>query len=532
MEKITSYKKFLAGPVSVRPLALFRIFFGSLMAWYVFQYRSDAIIYTHYLAPGCLFSFPLLGWLHFGVLPESYLYLLFKVMLISAVCVAVGFLYRSALLIFLATFSYAFLLEKTLYNNHYYFIILISFLMLFVPANGMWSVDTYLEWAPRRKTTQQWRGFLLQMQVILVYFFGGLAKLGPDWMSTAVIRTTFAGYPSWAVLLLTYGGVITDFGVAALLFSRRYRMAGIIWAVAFQSLIKINIGVGIFPFLMMAVLILFVPVAPRDEFEEKPLSPKTFGWIHLYLVLQCLLPFQHLLYPGNVNWTKEGDYFSWRMFSQKAVGHLDVYLTDRKTGKKMEVPRLKGITLASYAQMVTRPKMIWQYAHYLKKVYEREGMHDPVVNVDSFVALNGRNFYRLIDPHVDLGRVAYPFWHHARWILPHPDKQPKGTGVAWYNVGAFFKPAYQLAVIDAEALVPGDDPTYHRDADMLKRIAARYKLPEQKAADKIVLLRQAMWQKGGPLVRVEEMLQFMEKTQASTFSELLDKVARKYVLLW
>ena len=37
-------------------------------------------------------------------------------------------------------------MDKTTYLNHYYFISILSFLMIFLPANSSYSVDSYLNY--------------------------------------------------------------------------------------------------------------------------------------------------------------------------------------------------------------------------------------------------------------------------------------------------------------------------------------------------------------------------------------------------
>ena len=45
--------------------------------------------------------------------------------------ILLGFFYRLSALLFFLTFTHVFLIEKALYQNHYYLICLISFLMIF-----------------------------------------------------------------------------------------------------------------------------------------------------------------------------------------------------------------------------------------------------------------------------------------------------------------------------------------------------------------------------------------------------------------
>ena len=530
MEKLKTYKSFLVQNCSTKPVALFRIVFGALMAYYCLRYRNETLIYTRFLDADFLFSYPLMEWLNFKVLPMKQLFLLHKVMFVSAVCIALGLFYRSALLIFGLTFTYGFLLDKTYYNNHYYFICLVSFLMIFVPANARWSMDVFFKFRPFQKQMENWRLLLLQAQVCIVYLFGGITKLDPDWVNMSVARTTFETYPEWGVFLVTFGGLFGDFLLAFLIFLPQFRLFLIFLGLIFHFLVKVLINVGIFPFLMMGAFFLFIPFKDDLTEEKKPLKRSAFFLIHLYLIIQLLMPFHHFLYPGHVSWTKEGDRWSWRMFSQKDAGHLDVFVTDSRTNETIKVPRLKGLTMLGYFEMVTYPKMIWQYVQYLKEYYQAQGVHDPIIQVDSFAALNGRNFARLIDRDVDLAKEKYPFYKSPSWILPHPDKQIT-TEIPWTGGGAFLEPAYQLAVIDAERLLPGEAKLHQDFKAELKRLVEKYKMPPQEIADRIVEARMDMWESGGPLLTIEEIFKFMRSVDVASFDFLLRRLKKEHVLM-
>ena len=72
------------------------------------------------------------------------MYLVFFAMGLAALGVALGFLYRASAILFFLTYTYVFLLDKTHYNNHYYLISLLGFLLIFVDAHRWASVDQKL----------------------------------------------------------------------------------------------------------------------------------------------------------------------------------------------------------------------------------------------------------------------------------------------------------------------------------------------------------------------------------------------------
>ena len=64
---------------------------------------------------------------------------------LSAFLVAIGLKYRLSIFLFFLSFTYIELMDKTTYLNHYYFISILSFLMLFIPANATFSLDNLIK---------------------------------------------------------------------------------------------------------------------------------------------------------------------------------------------------------------------------------------------------------------------------------------------------------------------------------------------------------------------------------------------------
>ena len=67
-------------------------------------------------------------------LEGSLMYIPFVLMIIASVFIIAGFLYRYTAFVFFICFTYVELLDKSNYLNHYYFVSLMSFLMILVPA--------------------------------------------------------------------------------------------------------------------------------------------------------------------------------------------------------------------------------------------------------------------------------------------------------------------------------------------------------------------------------------------------------------
>jgi hypothetical protein len=67
--------------------------------------------------------------------------------------------------------------------------------------------------------------------------------------------------------------------------------------------------------------------------------------------------------------------------------------------------------------MATQPDMILQYAHFLRDEYEKMGIKDPEITVESYVTLNGSGSRLFLDKEIDLTKEKENLLA-KHWILP------------------------------------------------------------------------------------------------------------------
>ena len=133
-------KYYLSKETNSAPLAVFRVLFGVMMLLSIIRFCYNGWIDLLYITPKFHFKYFGFSW----VQPlGNYTYLLFIISGLAAVFVALGFKYRIAIITFFLTFTYIELIDKTTYLNHYYFISVLSFLLIFLPANARFSLDAY-----------------------------------------------------------------------------------------------------------------------------------------------------------------------------------------------------------------------------------------------------------------------------------------------------------------------------------------------------------------------------------------------------
>jgi hypothetical protein len=420
----------------IAPLAVVRIAFGAILFISTARFILKGWVDEFYVRP--VFHFPFYGFEWVRPLPAAGMHLVFGLLLVSSLCMTMGFLYRWAVGVFLVCFTYVELLDKTYYLNHYYFVTVFTFLLLLVPAGRYFSVDVRRKPSLKVVRVPAWTILILQVQLCLVYFLAGLSKLTPDWMVDAMpLRIWLPANGElpvigplltkvWVAYVFSWFGAVFDLSIVFFLWSKRTRKVAYVFVVLFHVLTALLFKIGMFPYIMIAATLVFFPASRElEELETGVVWRICAGWrkkavtavLSGYFVLQLLLPFRFLCYPGCLFWTEEGYRFSWRVMLMEKSGTCFFYVTDPATGRKGEVDNSKYLSSFQERQMSTQPDMLLQYAHHLRKVFAKKGIKDPVITVESYVTLNGSGSRLYIDSTVNLAAQEESFLPKP-WILP------------------------------------------------------------------------------------------------------------------
>ena len=137
-------------------------------------------------------------------------------------------------------------------------------------------------------------------------------------------------------------------------------------------------------------------------------------------MLQLLIPFRYVLYPGELFWTEEGYRFSWRVMLMEKAGYAQFKIVDQSSGKRFYVDNRDFLTAFQEKQMSTQADFILEYAHYLANHFSSQGHKNIAVFVDSHVVLNGRHGKPLIAKDVNLLEYENSF-KHKPFIQPFHD---------------------------------------------------------------------------------------------------------------
>ena len=447
-----SFQKYLNSYTNAATLAFFRLAFGLMMLLSLVRFASYGWIEKFYILPKFHFTYYGFEW----VKPlGNFTYLLFIICAIAAFFVAIGYKYRMAIITFFITFTYIELMDKTNYLNHYYFITVISFILIFLPANCYFSVDGYKNPKIIFEKIPSWNIDILKVLLAIVYVYAGLAKLNSDWLLEAMPLKIWLPNNSnlpiigtllnqnWVHYAFSWTGMIYDLFIVFFLLNKRTRIYAFVIVVIFHILTRVLFPIGVFPYIMIISTLIFFEnnfhkkclnivgklfnVNPslfengNEKIEKYNLVYKTkLVVITCFLVFQLLFPFRYLLYPNELFWTEEGFRFSWRVMLMEKAGYTEFTVTDAKTRKSIRVNNSHFLTAFQEKQMAFQPDFILEYAHYLHNYYQKKGINSPEVYAQSYVALNGRLSQKFINPNINLAKENETF-HHKNWILPFND---------------------------------------------------------------------------------------------------------------
>ncbi len=518
--RLAACSTYLEQAVSIAPLVVFRMIFGLLMLGSTARFWYLGWIDDHYLQAKMSFKYYGFEWV--DMLSPTGMYALHVVMILASLGILLGFYYKIATIFFFLSFTYVELIDLTYYLNHYYFVNVVSFLLILVPANRHFSLDVLLNPSLDTTTTPRWTILIFQLQLAIVYVFAGLAKLNYDWLINALPLKIWLPandyFPliGWIFTLkitpyvFSWFGMIYDTTIVFWLINTKTRLFAYVSVVVFHVLTGLLFQIGVFPVVMMGATWIFF----SDNFHEKTIqflnkglnrllktdkeknsneqtidnqvftnstisvsvilalaflrrrscqilvilkslitflcgvTAKQAGlrlhrienrvhrlgiteiwqlrrrekarWIFPFLILffmfQILFPWRYLLYPNNHYWSEEGYRFGWRVMLMEKAGTATFYVKDAKTGREGIVNNADFLCSHQEKQMSMQPDMILQFAHFLKKEYEKRGVIDPSVRAEVYVTLNGRPSQLLIDSTLDLTKII-DSWSPKTWIL-------------------------------------------------------------------------------------------------------------------
>lgn len=448
IERLKTYRFFLTQAVSIWPLVTFRMAFGLLMAFAGVRFWLNGWIDDLYITPEVYFSW--FGLDFIKPLPGVGMYIVFAVMITMALMIALGLFYRVATVSYFILFTYVELIDKAPYLNHYYFVSIVALLLCLIPAHAEASLDV---WRTKKRSSTLPRFMVLapMLQLAIVYFFAGIAKIHPDWLFDAqpmkiwlparanmpIIGSIFR-YESTAYLF-SWAGCLYDLTIPFFLIWGRTRNFAYIAVVVFHLMTWFLFQIGMFPWIMIFLTLIFFPAERHERFWKTFLpmewqEARMFSLARkfkfsgamvslvmivftLHFVLQLILPLRAHWMSNDLFWDEAGFRFSWRVMLIEKAGSISFKVVDPATGRCSIVEPGDFLTRLQETQMSTQPDIILQCAEMIADRYCAQGIENPQVFADAFVTLNGSGSQRFVNPEIDLCSITHET-PREQWLMP------------------------------------------------------------------------------------------------------------------
>lgn len=440
---------FLFRKVSIAPLIIFRIFFGLLLLYGTYRTYEKGWIEELYIYP--MYHFGFFSWIE--PLSGNGMYYVFLALGITAVGIMLGSFYRISVFLHFVLFTYVELIDKTYYLNHYYLVSLLTFWMIWVPANRWFSIDSLLFPKIKSMTCSNWHILIFKVQLSIVYFFAGLAKVNSDWLFRAQpLATWLPGkyqlpiIGSWMHLkavafFFSWAGCAYDLTIWIFLWIKKTRGIAYFFVIVFHVLTGILFPrIGMFPFIMITSTIIFFSsewhervlnflggkfsaTALAHQISTKSPQPQFLvtSILAVYIIIQLYLPIRYLQYPGDLFWHEQGYRFSWRVMLMEKNGYTSFILRDPVKAVQSEVNQNNYLTPFQKQQMRSQPDMLIQFGKHLGDEFKEIYGYAPEVFVKSRISLNGRRSQVFTNDSLDIYKLKDPMKHN--WITPFIEKE-------------------------------------------------------------------------------------------------------------
>ena len=423
-----NFIKELKQPVPSISIALFRLCFSAILLLQTYHFMVNGFIDRNIIKPAVLF--PFIDGLH--PVSNTNLILISYIMLISNIGMLLNKFSRFSTIIFFSCFTYFWILDKGYFNNHYYFISLICFIIFLVEKESSFSKNIY---------TPKISIFSLQLLVFIVYFIAGLNKLNPYWLldfqpirhilelKADITNNTFFK-KEILIMSMSYLGALFDLLIGFFLFFKRTKLFAFLAIVLFHLTnywIFKDVGeIGVFPFLMISTIIIFVdPIYLNKVFRlhDKPIVQKTNSrllnkFLVGFLIIQIILPFRHFLFHGHVDYNGIGQRFSWRMKIMYKESEINYFITDLMTREKYNVNIETMLTSKQYNNLKYFPDLIVPLAKKIQiEALEKFDLKHAKITCEYQTSFMGKNKQLLFSPTLDLTKIKKSQMPN-KWLFP------------------------------------------------------------------------------------------------------------------
>jgi hypothetical protein len=308
-----------------------------------------------------------------------------------------------------------------------------------IPADREFSADNAIFSRNATTTVPAWTVRMIQLQLIIVYVYAGIAKLNPDWLAGRTMTAFFTDHSNEFAanmlsvppipLLMGLGSAAFDLTIAFLLFWKPARVPALCALIFFHGMNAALFNVGQLPLLGLVASFIFlrpddlpVPAPWRRAAEnagtaiQRSLGPVRVTLLSAFFLFQLLFPFRHLLYEGDVLRTGEGYFFSWRMLARDSVvGKAELLIVDHDSGLTSTFRPEDVLVPQQTPDMYEDPDMLLQLVQELQQQLASDGHGNVSIYAGIPYAINGGPFGLYADPTIDLTKIPRRLGH-AEWL--------------------------------------------------------------------------------------------------------------------
>jgi hypothetical protein len=418
---------------SVAPLLTLRRLFALLVLFSTTRFVLNGWVETQVLDPFWTFPFDGFEWLPRPSLTGAWV--LFLGMIFGGLLLLAGRTAKVGAAMFFVCFTYVELLDKSNYLNHYYFVSLVAFMLVWLPTTAKTPS------VPRLATTS------IRLLLALVYFYAGLAKLNADWLLHAQpLAMWLPQHSSFPVLgplfasksvafAFSWAGAAFDLFAPFALFSDRIRPYFYPVLVTFHVLTWILFPIGVFPWVMIACTTVFftdkwharlwsgmpgsswqVPEIEDSSDAATTWSKPQVAMVWLFLGIQMLFPWRTLAYEGSMYWHESGYRFGWRVMLMEKAGWA-TYFIQNDLGEEREFQVGDFLTPNQEKMMSTQPDLMIATAKKIQEIWNDAKGEHVRVRAEVWASLNGRRSQLMIEPFLDLTTLEND-WSQRTFVLP------------------------------------------------------------------------------------------------------------------
>jgi len=250
----------------------------------------------------------------------------------------------------------------------------------------------------------------------------------------------------WVPYFYAWSGMLFDLFIPFLMLWKPTRNLAFFSAIIFHVNNSFVFSIGVFPMLaLMLTLIYFEGDFPRKivpkqikkrvsqcyrkrinktnqivQTIQSQTRPLFLVFLGIYILVQILVPFRHLTYPGWTTWHEEGHDFAWRMMLRQKTSRMTFNVTHPVTGEQRYAEPKDYLNFVQL-KLIGNPTLLLQFAHHLDRLVQKNAGFDPIITAKYEVSMNGREFRELVDPNLDLSEIP-EFTPNYIWVKPFGER--------------------------------------------------------------------------------------------------------------